>query len=222
MKPSLSRPWLVANFVGFAVGGALFGAVVRLLGQPYFGVTMSAIEAAYVQARSTGVSGLIFGAVVGTAQWLVLRRTLRAGWWMPATCVGLGLAGVVSGFNAGGSMSTIGPDAGPVPPLLAVVVIPPLLVLLLGFVQWLLLRREFDRAVWWLLINVGGLIAGFSVGLVVAKMVPWLKPTDFPSAQAVGLVGAVAGLVYGGVTWPFLAQLHRRPAPSSSSTARAS
>lgn len=107
-------------------------------------------------------------------------------------------------------MSTIGPAAGPVPPLLALVVIPPLLVLLLGSVQWLLLRREFDGAGWWPLVNMAGVIAGFFVGFAVAKIVPWLASTDFPSAQALGLVGAVAGPVYGAVTWSLLAQLRRR------------
>jgi hypothetical protein len=206
----LRRPWLVANFLAFGLGGGLAGGMLRFLQQPYYESGVSAIEAGYIQASSLGVSAAIFGALVGTAQWLVLRRTLRAGWWAPATCLGWGLSGVVMGFNAGGSVSSIGPDAGPVPPLLALVVIPPLLVVLLGSVQWLLLRREFDGARWWPLINVAGLIAGLFMGFVAAKSVPWLAPTDFPSAQALGLVGAVAGPLYGAVTWPLLTQLRRR------------
>jgi hypothetical protein len=139
----LLRPWLIANFLAFAVGGALAGGILRFLEQPYYGVMTSAIEAGYIQAGSLGLSNAVFGAIVGTAQWLVLRRTLHAGWWISATCIGWGLGGVVMGFNAGGSVSTIGPDAGPVPPLLAVVLFPPLVVLLLGVGQYLILHREF-------------------------------------------------------------------------------
>lgn len=104
-------------------------------------------------------------------------------------------------------------DGGPVPPLLAVVLIPPVVVLLLGSMQWLLLRREFDGAGWWPFINIGGLILGFSVGLTVAKIVPWLEPTDFPSPAASVVIAPVAGLVYGAVTWPLFARLRRRAAP---------
>ena len=41
---------------------------------------------------------------------------------MPATCLGWVLAAALGGFNSGGSTSTIGPDAGPLPPLLAILV----------------------------------------------------------------------------------------------------
>jgi hypothetical protein len=170
----------------------------------------SAIEAGYIQAGSLCAASAVFGAIVGTAQWLVLRRTLQAGWWMPATLIGWGLGGVLIGFSAGGSVSTIGPDAGPVHPLLSLLLIPPLMVFLLGYVQWLVLRREFVGAGWWPLVNVGGLTAGFLGRVVVAKMVPWLASTDFPSAMALGLAGAAAGPVYGVLTWAFLAARCRR------------
>ena len=208
-EPDMRREWLIANLLAFAVGGALFGGVLRALGQPYYGVMTSALEAGYIQARAAGVSGFIFGGVVGLAQWLVLRRTIRASWWALATCVGWGLSGVVSGFNSGGSVSTIGPDAGPVPRLLYLPVALPLVVFLLGFGQWLVLRREFVGAAWWLLANVGGIVTGFLVGFIVANSLPWLAPTDYPSAQALGIVGAVAGPVYGLLTWAFLAELRR-------------
>lgn len=206
----LQRTWLVANLLALGMGGGLAGAALRFLEQPYYESDVSAIEAAFIQASSVGVAGLIFGAFVGTAQWLVVRRTMPAAGWAPATCLGWGLGGAIMGFNSGGSVSTIGPDVGPVPPVLALVVIPPLIVVLLGFVQWRLLRREFDATGWWPFVNVGGVIAGLFVGFGAAKVVPWLAPTDFPSAQALGLVGAVAGIVYGAATWPFLAQLRLR------------
>ena len=66
----------------------------------------------------------------------------------------------------------------------------------------------------WPVVNVGGMLAGLFAGFAVAKIVPWLAPTDFPSGQALGLVGAVAGIVYGAVTWPFLAQLRLRADPA--------
>jgi len=60
--------WVLATIVGFAVGVG-----------PTFGV---------------GVFGVVaFGATVGIAQWLVLRRHVsRSGWWVLATTVGLVMA----------------------------------------------------------------------------------------------------------------------------------
>ena len=210
----LRRQWLLANFAAFAVGGAVAGGALRALEEPYYGVMTSSIQAAYIQAESLGVAAAMFGALLGVAQWLVLRRTVRARWWALGTCLGWGLGGVVMGFNAGGSVSTIGPDSGPVHPLLWLLVGLPLVVLFLGVVQWLILRREFRGAKWWLLVNIGGLFVAFAVGFIVARMVPWLAPTDFPSAGALGLVGAVAGPVYGAITWAYLAELRRRELPS--------
>jgi hypothetical protein len=210
----LFRRWLMAHLVAITIGGALAGGILRTLGQPYYGRMVSTLEAGFIQGGSLAVSMAIFGAIVGTAQWLVLRRSLRSGWWAPATVVGWALSGILMGFTAGGSVSTIGPAEGPMPPLLTAVVVPPAVVVLLGLAQWQILRREFVGAGWWPLVNVAGLFLGLSVGLIVAKLVPWLTPTQFPSAQALGLVSAIAGPIYGLVTWQFLIELRRREAPS--------
>jgi hypothetical protein len=208
----LLREWLVANFVAFTIGAAAWGGALRALELPYYGADVSTMEAARIQAMSNSASAFLFGAVVGISQALVLRHVIRAGWWIAATCVGWALSGVVTGFSAGGSVSTIGPDAGPVPPPLSVLVISPLVVLLLGAGQWLVLRRTFDRAGWWPLVNVGALIPAMGTGLVIAKTLPWFAPTDYPSAPALAVVGAIAGPLYGYLTWLYLAQLRRRGA----------
>jgi hypothetical protein len=181
---------------------------------------MVAVATGRIQATSAGLSMAVFGAVVGIAQGLVLRRTIGAGWWVLASCIGWGASGVLIGFNAGGSTSTIGPDAGPVDPLLSTLVVPPLVVLLFGSGQWLILRRGFLGAGWWLLVNAGGLVAGFGLGLIVAKALPWLASSQFPSARVGGVAGAVAGLVYGAIAWAFLAGLRRRTSPSVAAAPR--
>jgi hypothetical protein len=205
----------LANVFAFTIGGAIAGGLLRFLEQPYYETDVSAIVAASVQAISLGLSEGIFGAVLGTAQWLVLRRALRAGWWIPATCLGWALAGTIGGFLAGGSVSTIGPDEGPVPPVLAALVGYPLIALVLGGFQWLVLRGEVAGAGWWPVGNLGGLFVGLAIGIAVVtstlvNIVHWLEPTDFPSAQVFALVGAIAGVAYGGFTWSALTRLNRR------------
>jgi hypothetical protein len=218
----LLRPWLTVNFFAFIVGGGLAGGLLRFLEQPYYETGVSAIDAAYIQASSLGVSAAIFGAVLGTMQWLVLRRAFRAGWWMPATCLGYALAGAIAGFLAGGDVSTIGPDEGPVPPVAAALVGYPLTISVLGGFQWLVLRQDVDRAARWPLGNLIGLFAGFGGSFAavtsLGNVLPLLQPTDYPSAKAFVLIGVVAGVVYGAVTWTALAQLRRRAAPDTSAT----
>jgi hypothetical protein len=218
----LLRPWLTVNFLAFIVGGGLAGGLVRFVEQPYYETAVSAINAAYIQASSLGVSAAIFGAVLGTMQWLVLRRAFGVGWWMPATCLGYALAGIIAGFLAGGDVSTIGPDEGPVPPVVAALVGYPVTICVLGAFQWLVLRRDVDGAAWWPLGNLVGLFAGFGVSsalvMPLANVMHLLEPTDYPSAKAFILIGVLAAVVYGAVTWTALGQLRRRAVPDTSAT----
>jgi hypothetical protein len=203
-------PWLVANLVACAIGLAIWGGVVRALNEPYYGSDVSAIEAARLQAAASALGAFGLSVALGTAQWLVLRRAIRAGWWLPATCLGFTLAFTLVAFNAGGSVSTIGPRQGPVPPLLSIFVITPLAILLPGAGQWLVLRRDCTRVNWWPLVNIGAFFAAGGAGLIVAKMLPFIAGTHYPSAQALAVAGLVAGPIYGWLTWQFLAQLRRR------------
>jgi hypothetical protein len=90
LGPNLFRAWLLAHFVAFTIGGVAGGGVLRALEQPYYGHETSALDAGLIQGGSLAASTAIFGAIVGTAQWLVLRRSIRAGWWPVATAVGWG------------------------------------------------------------------------------------------------------------------------------------
>jgi hypothetical protein len=211
---SLRKPWLVANLLGFAIGGAIAGGLLRALEQPYYGSAVSALEAARIQAASLGLAELAFGGVLGVAQWLVLRQALSVGWWLPATCLSWGLGGAIGGFLAGGSVSTIGPDQGPVPPLLALLVGYPLVIILVGGPQWLVLRRACGRSGWWPVASIGGMILGFGLGLGLTasefvRTILGLEWTDFPSATVWATVGLFGGPVYGATTWVVLAQLSR-------------
>ena len=209
--PHLLRPWVVANFVAFTIGGLVGGGILRGIIGPWFGSDVSALEAARIQATGSGASTAIFWTLAGTAQWLVLRRAIRAAWWMPVTAVGATICGVIGGFSSGGGTSHIGPVEGPVPLSLALLALPPLFVLLLGGGQWLILRREAENAGWWPVVNAAALGAAGFLGLSIAKLAPPIAGTQYPSARALLIVGAVSGPVYAWLSWQFLAQLRRRP-----------
>ena len=200
--------WISLNLLGFAAAGAAFGAVQRARSQPYFEVVTSARAAMRIEAVHTGESLAVFGALVGAAQWLALRRSPYARWWTPTTAVGWSATGVLVGAVSGltfGSVSSIGPSRSPVVAAAGGLVSTLLVALLPSGVQWLVLRRHIAQSGRWPLINLAGLIPGLTVaGLVVrgflVEAVPWLTPYDFPSAKALVCVGAVTGLVYGAIT----------------------
>lgn len=207
---NLMWPWIVANFAAFAIAGAVGGGVLRALIAPYFGSDVAVMEAARIQGTAAGLAAAIHGALIGTAQWLVLRRSIRAGWWLPVTLAGWAACGAILGFAAGGSTSTIGPAAGPLHPLINLLVLPPLLVLLLSGGQWLILRREVDSVGPWFVVNGGAYLVAWISGVIVAKMLPWIAGTKYPSAQGLLVVGLIAGPFYGWLTWQFLSDLRRR------------
>ena len=212
--PAPLRGWIPANLAGYGLGGALFGAVQASRMRDHFEVTTSTAEAVRLLAVTTSTSLILFGALVGTGQWLALRRHFQARWWMPATCLGWAVTGVIVGTVSGvafGTVSTIGPRLGVGGAVIAAIANCIVVGLLPASAQWLILRRRARAGSWQLISLLGlafGLIAAFAVvriGLVL--VVPWLRPEDFPSAKASVAVGAVTGLVYGAVTRPAVARI---------------
>jgi hypothetical protein len=215
---------VVANTVGFTAGGAIAGSIARAMGQSRYGVTASTAEAVFIAARTAGTALAVWGAAVGTAQWLVIRgRLKRVGWWAPATSAGWASAGVVAGILSGamgGAVTGVGRDVG----VWGFVVAAVVGVLALGFLpvtfQWMMLRRQVHHAGRWLLGAAGAFLvaAGVAAGVVrwgLVTVIGWLRPEDFPSAKAWVAFGAVVGLLYGILTGWILGQLPRRaPAPT--------
>ena len=123
------------------------------------------------------VGELGVGAVIGLAQWLVLRQAIddRFGWWILASAggwiVGWGL--IVSGI-------LISPESG-----ITSIVTGSVIGLAVGLAQWFVLRRVVSRAGWWVLAStaawilglaglLGGTLVGAVVGAVTGFMLDWL------------------------------------------------
>jgi len=212
--------WVVANTLGFATGGAIAGAIARAIGQPHYGVVTSTRDAVVIATRTAGVALAVWGTAVGAAQWLVIRRELRrVGWWIPATCAGWALAGVVAGILSGfmgGAVTGIGRDVG----VWGFVIAAVAGIVTLGFLpvtfHWMMLRRRVDLARRWLLGAAGAFLVA---AVVAAGVVRWglvsviglLRPEDFPSAEAWVSFGAVTGLLYGAMTGALLGRLTSGP-----------
>lgn len=182
--------WVVANTVGELLGfglGFAAGALLALLVSESLGTILLA----------AAVAGGIEGAIVGVAQWTVVRRrlvTIAGRWWVGATVAGAVVAwcvGMVVGSMAGDALA-----AGPPPSPLLLLAISGALGAVAGLIlaapQWLLLRREVANA--WVWAPAQAL--AWAVGLILAFVgIDLASAASSPVAFGVGI--GVSGLAMG-------------------------
>jgi hypothetical protein len=166
--------WPLAVLISFPIGGLIADLVVD--GVDSVGTAV--------------VGGLIAGAIIGAAQWFVLRRWVS--WlWIPATSVGMAV-----GLAAGAALVDYGIDRGDV------VLIGAVTGLGVGLVQTLVLaRHRIPGAFWWAVANPPAWALGWLVTSYVISTNVKEQFTNF---------GASGTIVYGLLTWLVLAFLFRR------------
>jgi hypothetical protein len=156
--------WVIANFLGVAVIGAL-SIILPML---KFGLTMI-------------VSLLAIGLPIGLAQWLALRRVAPVSvLWILTISVGLYL---------GLKVSLIIPGIGNADDesLLSLTYAYTIIGLLIGLFQWFFLRGHFTRALVWPL----GSAVGFGLGLGLVLVSDLINHSGIGSIILVVLVYAI-------------------------------
>jgi hypothetical protein len=181
--------WLLATTAGWMLGFVILASFPKT-------TTPALVEGALLT-----LSGTLSGAL----QWLVLRRHIRrAGWWVPASA-----AGWVGGFAlflllAVSSVSVVEMSAATTGLLLRFslgAMAGAGVGAATGVLQWLVLRRQVHRAGGWVVASITAWLLAFA-GLVLAS-----RST---SATFLG-VGAMVGVVVGGITGAALVLLWRSP-----------
>jgi hypothetical protein len=173
-RRGLRLRWVLANIVGFTVGGATAGAMVGTMGQSSYESVTSTADAVLIATRNAGAALSVWGAAVGLMQWLAIRRELRqVGWWSLATSAGWALAGMIAGLLSGligGAVTGIGRDVGVWDFVIAAAGGVTALGFLPGVFQWRILRRDVDHASRWLW---GSAVAFVVAAGVAAAVVRW-------------------------------------------------
>jgi hypothetical protein len=165
--------WIVAILIGLPIAGYIADLVVN--GVDSVGTALA--------------GGLIVGAVIGAAEWFVLRQ--RVSWlWIPAT-----IAGMAIGLVAGAALVDYGVGRGDLALMGAVT------GLAVGTMQALVLARDrIPGAVWWAVANP----PAWALGWIVSSYVISSNIDErFP------IFGASGALVFGLLTWLPLARLFR-------------
>lgn len=205
------RKWVVANGLGEFVG--LTATMAMTAGLFSVNDTMS-LGTALLAAVGVAIAGAaVEGAVVGLAQWSVLKESLPGFEWKPwvaATAIGALVAWLLgmmpsTFFQAMASGAEATADAAPFdPPLvlqLALAVgMGAVLGPFLGVPQWLVLRRHLPRAGRWVLANSVAWAAGMPMIFLATGMIgaAWSTTAIFATVAAGCLAaGLVVGAVHG-------------------------
>jgi hypothetical protein len=199
--------WVLANSAAETVGLGSALAVGLVL-FPYLQAP-GVLTALATVGAAVVVGTLIEGTVVGTAQWLVLRRPLPGlKWqaWVLATAIGAFVAWT-SGMLPGtllGAGSGAQDSASSEPGKALVYGLAALLGLvagaILGWPQWLVLRRFVPRAALWLPANALAWAPGMVMAFVAAD---FLFSTSFGmgvvalAVLTLAAIGAVVGAIHG-------------------------
>ncbi|MGK7910825.1 MAG: hypothetical protein AB4050_04975 [Synechococcus sp.] len=143
--------------------------------------------------------------LLGTLQWLVLRRLLpHAWWWIPLMAIGCGLGWVSSGGLLF-LMSLVGDTLNWVPYVQGLDYIFMGIVaagggLGIGFIQWLYLKRFVQRAAWWLLGSAVALGAGAGFNLIAGFDAAFFSGHNWLLSLSIG--GLLGGGIKGAtLTW---------------------
>jgi hypothetical protein len=195
--------WVIANAVSETVGlgtTLLIGAFLLVNAEPPIGALPAA-------ALGVLAGTVIEGSIVGTAQWLVLRRPLeKMRWrtWVLATALGACVAwtlgmipstllftGADSGAAAPGEMSD---------PMIYTLAAAMGIALgaILGAAQWLALRRHLPKAGWWIPANALAWMLGMVVVFLGTSFIP-AEGITVPVALILLLFVVAAGAVVGAV-----------------------
>ena len=118
---------------------------------------------AFVTWTEPGYGQFAYGAVIGAAQWVVLRPLiLEAGWWIPASAVGWA-----------GGLALVSFLLPAINPILGHAIVGGGM----GLGQWVVLRWQVRQAWWWIVLSalgwtvammgiLGGFLEGTAAGAV--------------------------------------------------------
>ena len=130
------------------------------------------------QAVRGFVIGAVFGATVGTAQWFVLRRYFdRVGWWVLLTFIGWVAYWELNNMN----LLVKAQGIAFIPDLLNLAIFG----VILGVLQWLLLRKKIPSAGWWVPANIAGMMLASLVIDAIDTALQGDSPFDFITGSIV-------------------------------------
>ncbi len=150
-------------------------------------ILATAAASGVVFLMSYWLAALLFGAILGAAQSLLLRQRISSSrWWIPANAAGWPLALAATYLLQFLTRKAGVRDVG-IPAYSAVAGAA------IGFIQWLVLRRAVCRAAWWIPASAVGWGAAFTAGVYLASHK--IAPPVVAGTVSGAIGGAITGFV---------------------------
>ena len=165
-----------------------------------------------VQTLIAAGAGLLLGAAVGIAQWLVLRRRIT----QPRRWI---LSSVAGGAVGGTLALLIGQPTGDAFNFnMAMLIGSGMVGIALGAAEWLLLRRYVSRAGWWVIASATGIVTALALSNMLGQLLYYLFLGALGESTARTLAmlifGALFLTAYGAITGYVLIWLFKQPRPA--------
>lgn len=201
-KPHLWRDWIAANTVGELLGLGVAALITITVARTQ--AVPPAAEILIVTAAFLAI-GAYEGAIVGGAQWLVLRRVLPSvggKQWIGATVVGAIVAWMLGRIPSALADGNGGAAAEPSLPVILVLsaAAGAVLGVILGVAQWVVLRDHVRHAGMW----IGANALAWAVGMPLIFLAAGIPSAQTPALAigalalvAIGVAGAVVGAIEG-------------------------
>jgi hypothetical protein len=206
-KLTLWWQWIMANALGelvglgatFAIGFGLFSGLSDIPG----------IGAALLNAGMMTTTGVLEGSVVGSSQWMVLRKTIPSiGWrpWVIATIIGAVIAwffGSIPMTMMSLSQPTASTPASEPSQTMVLMLAAGMGLIagaILSVVQWRVLRKQVRKAWLWLPANALAWAVGMPIifaAVDLAQLADSIGGSVMVMAAGITLAGAVVGAIHG-------------------------
>lgn len=161
--------------------------------------------------RQLSMTFSIYGAVIGLAQWRVLRkRASRTGWWVLASALGWPV-----GWLAASTLGRCCTSDDVVFQAVGITLFMALIGAVTGIIQWVPLRRWVSRAGWWILAGAIGW-AIFTIVAWVGREVPGLEGCILINEIIAVSRDILGSATYGIITGWTIVWLWRQPVSSGS------
>lgn len=215
-KGSFFRDWLFVCVIGSAAD-SVFGILAGGGGGYYiagklvhsFSIPAQSVEF-FSDLLATVMMGLVAGAVESFFQWIVLRRFLsHANWWILAGISGSLIGGAVNRIAFSPSLESLS-DAAFISLFCSSLVMGIAFVgLLKGFLEWLVLRKDFPNSTKWVGLRVITHLVVLPINFIDLWVRNTLVQTLGSAAFSLLIFGSLNGIIFAAITGPRLEEFIR-------------
>lgn len=213
--------WVIACAIGTAVGGTLGimagenigfqlgGFINKLAGTP------TEIHNTISSTIAGILNGSVSSAVIGFAQWLILRKYLaRAGWWIPASMIGVTVGAALNSAGVAFIQMLLGGQTDALALLICgAILLSPFIGLLSAIPEWGVLQRQVWRSGWWIVARVVSMVFLTFIEIPMA-LLSFAVGGESGRLLCTTGSGLFSGLIFGVTTGLTLYWLFNHEAPS--------